>query len=288
MSIAILYVLAVVFSSAQSAATKLSGEKGGNPFAFNAVKTTSALVFMLIFSLFSVSFHLPTLLYGFGYGAMLIISMYAGYRALVLGPMALTSMIVSYSVVLPLVYGAVFNKEPIGTLKIIGFLFLAVSLFLVSKSKSTGKTTDSTQKLSAKWVVFIILTFVPNGVCSILQNIHQTKFPGQYCNEFMLYAMLLTALAYLVFCIAKLGIKSIFTLSAKGFAAFSGAANAASGLCSTMISGAEAASVVFPAITAGTIISTAICGLILFKEKLNKFSISAIVFGIAAIVLIKL
>ena len=58
------------------------------------------------------------------------------YFALMLGSMTLTSLIVSYSVIIPCIYGIVFLKEPISICFVIGLLLLAISLFLVNKGKS--------------------------------------------------------------------------------------------------------------------------------------------------------
>lgn len=45
---------------------------------------------------------------GLIYGVLITVSMYVGYMAVSLGSMALTSMLVSFSVLLPLVRGVIF------------------------------------------------------------------------------------------------------------------------------------------------------------------------------------
>ena len=97
----LLYLGVVLFSVTQSATTKLFHKGGGSQLAFNAIKALSAFVLMLVVSLFRFNFHLPTLLFGMAYGVLLCVSMYAGYEALRRGPMALTSMLVSFSIIIP-------------------------------------------------------------------------------------------------------------------------------------------------------------------------------------------
>ena len=87
------YFLILFSSAAQVSATKLYNKCSDNSAVFNAIKAVSALILFALMAMIGFRFHLPTVLFGFCYGACLCLSMYAGYKALCLGPMALTSML---------------------------------------------------------------------------------------------------------------------------------------------------------------------------------------------------
>ena len=100
-----IYALIVLFSVTQSATTKLFNRHSANSSVFNAIKATSSFALFALMAVSGFTFHLPTLTFGLLYGICLCLSMYAGYKALCLEPMALTSMLVSFSVLIPLLRG---------------------------------------------------------------------------------------------------------------------------------------------------------------------------------------
>lgn len=278
-----LYILIVLFAVLQSASTKLYGKTGGNAYAFNAIKASAAFFLFALFSLWNFSFHPATLLYGAAYGISLTISMFAGYKALLAGPLALTSMLVSFSVIIPLFYGILFLDETLTLPKTLGLFGLFATILLVGMSKKQGGG-----KKSPLWLVFVFLTFAANGICSVLQSAHQTRFPGEYTKEFMLCAMLFCSLFFAVCAILQTRGKACVTFRGAGYGVLSGAANGISNYATLMLAGMENASVLFPAVSVGTILGGLVCGFLLFKEKPHVIHLFALVFGIAAVVLLKI
>ena len=122
------YILIVLASATQSASAKLFNQRSSQSYVFNASKSLSALILFALAAVFGFSFHLPTVLFGILYGASLCISMWAGYKALCLGPMALTSMLTSFSVIIPLVWGITVGNETLKTLQYpaLALLFFAI------------------------------------------------------------------------------------------------------------------------------------------------------------------
>lgn len=169
-----LYVLAVGTMSAQSALSKYGGKLNADTFRFNFYKAVFA--FTLFFSAFLISertLHTETLVYGALYGTCITLSMHCGYRALCIGPMSLTSMLATFSLIVPCIYGAVFLHESISTLAILGFVCFAAALVCLNiKEKKEDK------KLSPEWAICVILTILANGISSVIQKEHQLAFPG--------------------------------------------------------------------------------------------------------------
>ncbi len=214
--------------------------------------------------------------------------MYCGYKALSLGPLSLTSLIVSFSVIFPLIYGIVFCGERITAVKCAGFVFLALAIVSVNISGGVSDKTKKMNNRSLKWEIFVFATFACNGLCSVLQKMHQIKYPGRYCSEFMLFAMLVCSIIFLAVGLQATKPKAYKTIKGKRYAALSGIANAAANYSSIALAGYENASVMYPAISAGTILATVIFGTVIFKERLKYNQMLALLCGIVSVICLKI
>ncbi|MBQ8440741.1 MAG: EamA family transporter [Clostridia bacterium] len=284
----IVYLLIVLASVTQSATTKLFNRQSPHSTVFNAVKACTALLFFALIAAFGFTFHLPTLWFGLGYGSCLCLSMYAGFKALCLGPMALTSMLVSFSVFLPVVWGVTVGNEGLKPIQGIALLLLLLALFLTNADRLKSHDRQGTVTNYGVWLLFVGITFLCNGICSILQKQHQTLYPEQYSREFMFFAMLLCAVIFLVAALRKTPPREFKKAKGKRYGAISGIANGAANLFTLILAGFENASLLFPMISAGTLLASLICGRILFKEKLKRNHLAALGVGLIAIILLKL
>ncbi len=280
------YFLILFCSATQATATKLYNKRADSSTVFNATRTVSALVLFAVATAFGFTLHFPTLLFGLFYGACLCLSMHMGYKALCLGPMALTSMLVSFSVVIPLVFGVTVLDEKLGIFKGIALLLLVFAIVLTNIGKPRNGEAD--EKSYAKWLLFVFLTFATNGFCSVIQKQHQTLYPGAYNREFMLFAMLLCAIVFSLAALVRLSPRQILAVKGKGYGVLSGVATGLMNFFTLVLAGLENATVLFPIISAGTILASLLCGKLIFKEKLRIHHYLALIFGIAAVVLMKL
>ena len=284
-----LYVCIVLASVTQSASTKQYNRGGGSSLVFNSLKTLSAFLLFLLISLPGFTLHGPTVVYGLLYGLSLCLSMYAGFRALGLGPLALTGMLVSFSLLMPLLWGVLVRHEPFGILKGVGLLLLLGSLLLVNAhSLRPARKEERPSERQGLWLFFVAVTFLCNGVCSILQKEHQTAYPSLYNREFMLFAMLLCAVVFTAVALVRLPASAYREAKCRGLGILSGVTNSLANFLTLILAGMENASVLFPIISAGTILTTLLCGRVVFKENLKPNQYVALGVGILAIVLMKL
>lgn len=280
----LLYICIVVFSVMQSATTKFFTKHSDNSYVFNALKAFFALVLMLLINASNMDFDKTTTVYALCYGASLCISMYCGYKALCIGPLSLTSLISAFSVIIPILYGIICFDEAITTYKIMGICFLIIAIILINIKKSN----QSGNKANTKWAIFISITFITNGLCSVIQTKHQRIYPGEHTSEFMIVAMFLCAVVYLTVALTRLSVKDLLKTKGKRYGIMSGVSNALANYITLKLAGIENASIMFPIISAGTIFTTVVCGTVLFKERLKFNHITAVICGIAAIVFLKL
>lgn len=282
--IMISYILAGVAgiaATSQSTLTKIAPDCHGRQRIafFNLIKVGSAFLLFLLLSAFNLSLHGETAIYASVYGISQFFSTLFGFLALASGSLALTSTIVSYSVVIPCLFGIIFLHEEISPQKILGFLLLLITLLLLKKP-SDNKKSDK------HWAFFVITTFCCNAVSAIVQKLHQTAHPGQFREEFMLYAMGISAsLFFAVWLISKKGEKPM--LSHTKYAAPSGALMGLNGYLTLYLSSKLPASVLFPTVSVIQTLFNIVFSRVFFKERLTRLQIVGIILGAVSVILIR-
>ncbi len=275
----ILYLLNVACSSGQSTLGKYYAKKGGNSTSFNINKAFTGVILFLIFGLINgFSLHLPTVIFGIAYGISLCISMHTGFKALAVGPMALTSIIASFSLLIPFFFGICFWNESITVFGIIGIILLCFSIVFIGGKKSGA--------VSLKWLIYALATLLTNGICSIIQKFHQMKFPSLYQTEFMFFALLCVSVILSISMLSSHPEEKSFKFSVSG--TFSGVLNSCANYIVLFLAATENASTLFPVISVANIAVVWLIGIILFKEKLTALQTIGLVLGISSIVLLKL
>ena len=104
----------------------------------------------------------------------------------------------------------------------------------------------------------------------------------------MLFAMLLCAIVFSLAALVRLSPRQILAVKGKGYGVLSGVATGLMNFFTLVLAGLENATVLFPIISAGTILASLLCGKLIFKERLRRNHYLALIFGIAAVVLMKL
>ena len=279
----ILLISIILGVSLQDVTKKIYNRKSSAPGTYFFV-TLSALAAAVFFSLTSgsLSFNASLIPYSIAFALAYTTGVVGSVAAIASGPLSLTTLIVSFSLMLPTLYGLIFRNDPISIGLFPGLALLAVSLVLINKR-------DAEVKINPKWVISVIFAFLGNGFCTIFQNMQQVKFGGSYKNEFMIIALLLTALACLVMTIVKerkfINKQSPLCYS---LGAACGAMNGAVNLFVMILSGLMPVSLMFPIISAGGIVVTFIISQVFYKEKLSKLQLIGFVLGTVSVILLNL
>ena len=276
-------IMLAVFSSmcrvGQSAFTKAASAKGQNAssMGFNTMKVGIGFAFFAIISFYNMQNHLPTLLFALCYGIALFFSTLFGYKALMNGSMALTSLLVSYSVIIPVLFGVVFLHETVGITQIFGFLLLLISMYMLNKKTAAVQTSGS-------WFIFVAITFICNGICSVVQKYHQCLYPSSYCKEFMIYSLFVTFLLFLVTSLFKHEKKSV---SLAGYAAVAGILMGLGNYLVLTLSSKMNATILFPIVSILSMLFNIIVSRLCFKDRFSKIQLAGIGMGVISVLLIK-
>ena len=137
-------VLVVILIAASGMVTKSyeSRHPNGGAIFYSAACCFFVCIFFLFSSGFHLEFDVALLPYVISFGLSYGIATVSTYYAIRTGPLSLTYLIISYSLVIPTLYGLFFCGENVGVTFYIGLAFLFVSLFLIGKTGEDNHTEN--------------------------------------------------------------------------------------------------------------------------------------------------
>ena len=242
----------------------------------------AALIVPLLLGFKSISFF--TLITGSVFGVLYIVRIWGFAKATQTGPLTVTTLFMNMSLVIPIVFSAVFLGDSLNFKKVIGLLIVLLIIFLTARS---GGQND--ESVSAKWLVYPIFLFLANGTMSCLQKYHQFVLPKAEVGAYTLAAYISAcSVSFLFFFFKSRGKKqdgpavvnlpafALFTLLAGLGTVFS------SGLY-TLVASAFSASVYYPISQISIMIFSTLAAVVIFKERLTSVKIISIALGIVAV-----
>lgn len=255
--------------------------EGKGVYLFNTLLSLAAMLFFVITSK-KLHFELSILPYAFGFALTYILASVFSVKAISCGSLSLSSLILSYSLMIPTFYGLLFLNDPISVGFIVGIVLLVISLLLINKKSESGN-------ISMKWIVFIFLSFAGNGLCTVVQKMQQVASKGAYKNEFMIVALFLVMCMMLVLTL-RTERKQIKKYVKVGwhYAALCGVMNGLVNFFVMILSAKMPVSLMFPLISAGGIVVTYFVSKFFYKEKLTGMQLAGFIIGIISVIFLNL
>lgn len=258
--------------------TNKVGDKGS--FTFTAILSLVAVVLFIVTGK-GFEWNVGYLPYAIGFAVSYIAANVFAVLAIATGSVSLSSLIIKISLLLPTAYGLLLG-EGVSAFFIVGIALLIASMILINKP-------EKGEKISLKWLIFAMLSFVGNGMCSITQKMHQQEFGELYKNEFMIVAV---GISFVVSVIIALAVERKETIKYIKIglvpAAVCGLANGAVNLFVMILNNRIDASVMFPLISAGGIIIVYLVSKFYYKEKLTNLQTAGLFIGIASVIFLNL
>ncbi|MDY3071650.1 MAG: hypothetical protein SOW68_05205 [Eubacteriales bacterium] len=207
-----------------------------------------------------------------------------GFRLLKSGTVALyTLFLMTGGAVLPYLWGLLFWDEPFRMLRTVGLLIILAGVIL---------SNFSGERISKKQSLLCAAVFVLNGFVSIISKLHQsqTVFACVNASEFIVLGGLFKfLLAGILFLCCRDRDAQARAVASPGKAACIIAASAIVGGSSYLLQllGARTlpATVLYPMITGGSIVFSALAGVIVFREKLSAKLIVSVLLCVAGTLL---
>ncbi len=281
----LLTVLCVLTLTVQSVAIKEYNKKGKNgPVTFSVMKVFVAFLFFLVTAIVNnAAFGKEVIPYSALFALCYSCSMVGYVLAVSCGSLAITAVVKSYALIIPTIFGVLVWGEELAVHQYIGFVCILVSLFLVRGDSKSEET-----KLSLKWLIFVVISFFGEGFCSVTQKTQQKTFEGKYDSSFMVVSLAMVIVVFVLYIIIKERQNLGNNLRAGLIPAlYGGVGNGATNLIVLAVPAVLLpAAVFFPVLSAGQIILTSVLSVLVYKEKLITRQFVAILFGVAAIVLL--
>ena len=227
---------------------------------------------------------IPAVSFGLSYAAATVFVV----LAIKCGSLAKTTLITSYSLLVPAFAGLIILREPLGLPMIAGMILLVLSLWLTNHRKKTADIPK--EKISLKWLVFVLLGFVGNGMCSTVQKL-APHYLGADVNLTLstiaalgLSTVVLIAASFLT---KETDLKS--TLRVGGpLSLFCGLFNGAVNYLAIYLNQFIPASVMFPVLSAGEIILIVPYSLLVRRERFTAKQWAGFGVGVVSVVLLNL
>lgn len=263
---------------------------------FDRRTKNGAMFFSGLISLFAMLFFLAvnrdwaydngTLPYSAGFALSYLCATLFAVLAIRNGSLAKTALILSYSLLIPTLYGILFLGEPISVTMGIGSPCLVLSLFLINYEKETDA-----RKVTWRWVFSVTMAFIGNGMCSVIQKAEQIAHPQGGANLFMIVALAISAVLLLgIPILVPRERRNIPVVLASGWwlALLCGGANGLVNLLVLYLNGRMSASILFPLISGGSMVLILLWSLLVRKERFSARQTVGFLLGILSIVLLNL
>lgn len=253
-----------------------------NVILFTAVGCFFELLFFLFNGMGQLNFQKELFPYALALAVAFGLASVAVVLAIKTGPLSITMLVYSYSLLIPTFYGIFFLHEPVNNALFLGLLALAVALYLINRNKN-----EST-KFHPMWIVYIFLAFLGNGMCSTVQKMQQIRFSGAYKNELMVVALVIVTLVLSVIGLCQKGNKTEMLKDCIRYAPLKGICNGIINFLVMTVSASLPNAVLFPSISAGSIVLTFICSMTIYHERLSKSQLVGYVLGVISVILLNI
>ena len=286
----LLMLSAIALFSIQTVCFKLFNSKFmkslASYFAFDCLYFLVVIAVLAPFGLRFTGLHAPTVGLSVAFGFVFVATIFAYMKAMETGPLALSSLVFSFGLLVPILAGAALWNEKLNVLQGAALLLLLFTFYL-----GAGASGSESKKVNVKWLAYSILSLLGNGTLMALLKAHQTALPGIETNEFLALAFGTAAILSLaVFLFRRVKFKETvphlksgtFALLVLGAGATTGIGN----LISLTLTGRVPTYIQFPFINGGLVFVSSLLSVILFKEKMTRRAWIGMALGLIALVVI--
>ena len=280
----ILIFLAALGCALNFAVTKVyqlnQGNSIGSGIIFNCLVGLAGSLIYFVVCGFKIEMTVFSVIMSVLFTLFLGIYTIIGFKIMSIGSMAVyTVFLMLGGMILPYFYGLLFLDEEITVLKVIALLLMTVAIILQNNGeKKRGK---------ALFYILCIGVFILNGLVSIVSKAHQIypQYETVSDNGFVLLKNLMRFLMFgsMIPFVSKKGEK-IFQIKPKMYIVimFSALISSIAYYFQLVCASYLPATVQYPVMSGGTIVFTALLGMICFKEKISKRQILCLFLCIAS------
>ena len=281
-----LYLVGSVFFAASSSILggffnrKTQGKEKA-PVLYNLLSMCCTVIFWAVLFCFDGGVDVRVvpyaLLYACFYGGCTIAVVYA----LRTGSIVLTTLIKQLALICVSIWGFFFWDTPFNLSIAIGLLLVVLALWLCLYNKKKQRT----QSVNFKWVLYVLIVFVGNAGCSIVQKTQQMHFNGQYGNFLMLLTTALVTVVCLVVYLKSDKTEDRAILKTAWYLpVLTGICNALLNLFIIFLTTSKLSpSLIYPVMAVGGIMVVTVFSAFIFKEKMYWWQWIGVAVGCVAV-----
>ena len=227
-------------------------------YRFNMIMY-SVCILLLGILIFNSGISLYTVGLALVFGVFTALSSLYKMLSLSNGPMHITLLITTSSMIIPTMSG-VFFGEHFSVLKLIAVMVLIFFIYI-----SLGKSENV--KINKKWVIFCLLAFIFQGGIGVLQKIHQNSVYKDEANGFLFIAFICSFIysrirAKKSFKELEFNKKHIYLAIVCGICAYT------MNILNLKLSGILPSQLFFPLVNGSAIVLSSLFSVLIFKEKI--------------------
>ena len=283
---ALFLTLSVLLSACRNVFSKKTAVTSGDNAQFFLSQTMLFFAAGLLMIVFNLDFYKEisalTVCYGVIYGLLLISAQWLYTLALRSGYTSVCSVIYSLGFIVPTIVGTIFWNEEFTIKNIIG-LVLALSVILLTlKSDNTSSTG------SKKFILFMIVSMLSAGGLGLMQKIQQTSEVSHETGAFLIVGFTVAVICSLIaIMISKkqYSYNSYILKKENIFPVLTGMSFGGVNFFNTVLAGRMKSAMFFPVQNIATVIACTLCGIIVFKEKLNLRILMILLLGIVTVII---
>lgn len=254
-------------------------------FLFSSLYFMLVVVILLAVNGFG-SVSPQTFMIAIPFGIVFIAAILLYMRAMETGSMSFSALVFSFGLLVPIISGQLFWQENIGFQQVLALGVLFVSFYLAG-----GLKREPALGFNIKWFVLILTATLGNGALMTLAKTHQRILPGKDVGEFMIVAFATAALVSLLLTAYRVRIVRERTLRPMALPFLlvvlgAGLTTAFGNWISLSLAGKIPAYILFPLMNGGIVFLSSILSVVVYKEKMTGRSVSGLVLGLFALVLI--
>lgn len=264
----------------------------GGFYLYTTVTSVICAVLLFFATGFNLKVSLTTVLLGVTFGFVSASSSIFGSWAISIGPWSYTTVLISLSMLIPTLFGAIAWHEPIDIMTIFGIIFVVLCIIL-----SVQKSNEKEKRASLRWAIFVMIAAFSTGAIGVLQKIHQNS---SYSDEIMMFLTIaftvsstISAVSFVVYLI-KNGKKSLLqNVSKKPSKILLILLIVLAGICAMLnnvinlyLSGVMNSAIFYPLVNGGHLVLITLISFFVYKEKLTIKQICGLICGIVAVLLL--
>ena len=249
---------------------------GESVYLFNSIVFTVCAV---LFGIGLIGGHISlfTIMLGVLFGVITALSNLYKMLSLGAGPMHITILITTSSMIIPTMSG-VFFGESFSLPKLI-CVFVLIFFIYSSLEKSESMA------LNKKWYAFCALAFLLQGSIGVLQKIHQNSVYKSEING-LLFVSFVCSLIFSRIKASKASVKLSFNKKMLFLAVVCGVCAYTMNFLNLRLSGLLPSQLFFPFVNGSAIVLSSVMSVVIFKEKISRRQMLGLCGGILSLVVI--